>query len=331
MKAIGLISLVGLCASAHATFDLMLILQTLDRQNGSDTNVITRWDPVNGVFLGEFGAGLVGGTAIMLDPWQSRQVVNVYSSSQSIHIRRLDYSTGQNLGLTTLPIASTGIIASQMVAADQVLLAGTFSSAGDVRIYSTAGFLIRNYTMPAGTLQAMDALRAPDGTTYVLSRQAGSVSGNRFPLTSCAAGPSAIASSVEVLDNATRLLNDLVLSDDVLLIGGERWGMQHSTTVSGTDLGTPFGPWTGLGNGIFDTESWANGHADTIYGVGYDEDQSAMYFGSLSAQGGTTQYYSFSGTQYGDANGVAVVLAPEPGTILALGAGVGLLLRRRRK
>jgi hypothetical protein len=161
-----------------------------------------------------------------------------------------------------------------------------------------------------------------------LTSQNGTVSANRFVLSSYAPNSSVVADSVTIADNTSTAHNSLTLAGGKLVVNRESLHARVAYTPAGTTFGSPAFP----GGYVVKTESIAAGHDDIIHGFGYDSVQSRMYLSTARANLGSGDGFDYvSSTAYGRVYDSAIVVAPEPGTILALGAGVGVLLRRRRK
>lgn len=325
-KLLCLSAVVGIVATSQASFEMVLVAQDHTLPNVNTTTKIGRWDPQNGVFLGYFGAGIVRGTAISIDPTQSNTVADVYGSNGSIFVQRFNYSTGENLGLTTF--ASTGsnqITDVQMLANSRMLLAGSFNGALGVRAISNTGSITQSYQTPSGTNAIRAAFQNSAGVTFVLSRQSGTTSGSKFTLTSYAVGSGAIASTATIADNFVGNFDNLIQSENNVIVGATALNNRQIIPVSGTTLGTNInsGGFTNPSEVIF------SGHGSSYYSMGFELGSNRIYLNTMSGTSIGT-YTIFESTQYGPIYDAAMVVAPEPMTMVGLGLGLAAMLRRRK-
>ncbi len=314
---------------AHASFELALVKQNFTPTGSVSGTRITRWDPISATFLGSFGQGLISQSgAIAIDTLTPNTVVNFDTAGGQLTLRRINYNTGQNLGLTTTSITCTGVNDAQILSNGNMLVSGTLSGIVDTRMYNSSGALLVNYSMPTGTLECLSSVQGSDGTVYVLTRQAGTTVNSKYTLTSYAAGSGIIAQTAVVYDGVTTDKMSLAIGGNKLSILADTSVQRKFTTVAGTSLGTLIA--ANLGFRI-ETQAAVFGHEDILHTFGYDTVQSEMHLSSFAVTSITSgPYISNTSSQFGSVYDAAIVLAPEPGTMIALGAGVVALLRRRR-
>ncbi len=317
-----------LAGVAQASFELALVKQNFTPTGSVSGTRITRWDPISATFLGSFGQGLISQSgAIAIDTLTPNTVVNFDSSGGLLTLRRINYNSGQNLGLTTTSITCTDVTDAQVLSNGNMLVSGTLGGFFDTRMYNSSGSLLINYSMPSGTLECLSSVQGVDGTVYVLTRQAGTALNSKFTLTSHAAGSGFIVQTAVVYDNVSIDDMSLAISGNKLSILADTTLQRRFTTVSGTSLGTLIS--ANLGFAI-ETQAAVFGHEDTLHTFGYDSVDLELHLSSFAVTNiSSGPFIANTSSQFGNVYDAAIVLAPEPGTMIALGAGIVALLRRR--
>ena len=328
MKKLALLAVFASASHAFASFDLALVLQNYDSPNGPTQTVITRWDPVNRMELGRFEApGIIASSKLMLDPSAPGVLTGATISGGVFRLNSYAYSSGNYLGQSILPIVATSLSSADMLSNGTMLLTGANGASPFARLFTSTGATLRSYSLPAGTLGVVDAQIGEDGVVHVLSRQAGTTSDDKFTLTSHAANSASIAQSVVIADNTTASFTNIVRQGNVLAFGLSQLSARRVVTVNGTSIGTP----TNTGGWFIPTSKLVAGHGNMIHGIGYESTETRTYVSSAlidSSLGGN--YFYSSNPAYGTVYDAVIVVAPEPGTMIALGAGLAAILRRRR-
>ncbi|MBN8691321.1 MAG: PEP-CTERM sorting domain-containing protein [Armatimonadetes bacterium] len=301
------VSLVGV---AQASFTLALVADNVGR-------CIHRYDLDSGVYLGKFGQFALGSAYTMgLD--QTRNKLYVGESST---IKAFNYNTGEYLysmnGITSVGLG---------VFSNGDLLTSTGGSVS--RINSTTGATINTYNLSAGGLQGTVAGIAVDENdrVYISDAVVGSTSNNARIDVFGGTGTYILSSAVytQRLNNSYQQMTarggKLAIGSDTL--GGHyQFNYTNSTMVYGL-TGFSYGGMTqSMGNGF--------GHGNLLYVTGMD--------GSGNPLLQVTDSYSMTTTiptPQISTNGMrqmAIVVAPEPGTIAALALGIAFLNRRRKR
>ncbi len=328
LRRVALLVGIGSVSFSQASFELALVMQTVTPSGGFASRAITRWDPLSRTALGYFLVTGTSDTVMALNSSVAGTVDTFGRVGSNLQIRRYNYGTGVLTSTINMGVATTVVNDAKYVDSSSLLLAGQFGASHAARIYSTAGALVRSFANPAGTNFVISAVQDLGGNTFVLSRQAGTTTGFKYTLTSYAAGSSAISNSVVVRDNTTTDLLELVFADGHVAVNLGVLSNRVYYPVTGTAFGTPG---TGFGWGVA-TDTLAAGHGDLIHGFAYEEVNTRMILSTARINSPIgNSYQHISSTFYGTVYDSAIVVAPEPGTLLALGAGVGVLLRRRRK
>lgn len=316
----------GSAALAGASYEMALLLHY-----HQDRMQISRWDAPTGRYLGSFGGNLgLSSLGIGLDHPSNGSVVTGVQGVFSYGYRRIDYSTGANLGARTIPY--DGWFPSRFAASPSghLMFAVNDGVNRQVHVRDANMNLLRSLNSP-GSIAIMDMVRGEDGTFYTLARSAGSSSGTFIYVDSYAPGNSNPVSRFGLLDNSTVIpWNSLALRGNSLIVGGDQTANSEILNANGTSLSYR-SPVYGY---FISSSSILFGHEDSIYSFGYNAGANRMELGSgsLAGDGIWSRQYNGSGTFASSAlYGGTMVLAPEPGTMIAVGTGfLALMLRRRR-
>lgn len=318
MRTFALLGLLGASFSiATASFDLMLLNQ-YDGVTGFSR--IHRYDPVSGAYLGSFASGIQV-TRIAVNPTNSE--VYAYDDNNA-SIRAYNYNTGAFLrsyfsptGITDMVVSSDGTRILHTTGGTTIrgMDLSTGSVSNLVTGTGTTGFyrlaLHRNGTLYAAGDTISLSQFAPSGSNYVQtqvttlvgvsSASAGTQMAIQYPNVGSSLGYVAIGQGsgfgYNYFGNSGNLIN----------VGGT----QSAGQISSMSV-------------------MLNSHAG-FYGLGVDAvNSSQVRLNSYDLVGVPieTKILPF---QIGNPNAGAIVLAPEPGTMIALAAGIGVLARRRRK
>lgn len=306
-------------AHAVASFDLSLIPQ-------ASSGRVNRHDPSNGVGLGSFSAP--GATNVTLDQAGGRVFV---SSGTSTNLRSYNYSTGEFLNTHAM-----GLIPGQF----------SYNSAqNSIFMVTATGGIIQRVNLATGTVTSISGA---SGVTWRSVMTAGNVA--------TFMGTDASARVVMQSFDATTLGSTDFLNTAAVALPGTRMGKGLLTVrgaglfyafafinalsgisfVSGdaTDTGFVTNVTTlelnGFGNAV--TPSAMAGH-NGFYFLGHDSASTTTMrvngyaYNRDLVSVSTATGYSFSDSNFGAAN----IVAPEPASMIALGAGALALVRRRRK
>lgn len=329
MRSLFLFAAIGSASLAQASFELALILQQYEPTNSVPLTTITRWDPVTRTFLGSFGSGQLSSSGpIALDPTNPGSVTNFQLDNGTVQLQRFNYSNGENLGLQTTAINSTAVNDAKYTSSGNLLLAGLINGNVSARQYTLAGSLVRSYSLPLNTNSVIGINQGSDGTTYLLTRQPGTTSNNKFTVTSYASGSGVISQTVVIADNTTNARTGLTLGAGMLTIGGGSFAARIGLSANGTTLGTPDSP---SGGYLFASDVMMNGHGNSLHSMGYDSTTSRTYFSTATVTNNSTGQYTYlTDTRFGNIYDSAIVVAPEPASLAALGLGALAMTRRRR-
>ncbi len=320
-----LAALATLNVASFASFELVLVADPVK-------NVIHRFDGTTGTYFGSFGKvnSPVWGNGTSMTILQSRNEVLV---QQGLSIARYNYNTGDLLGTSALVnSAGTRILTTNLSVSRDGL--SVFACDGSSNVYK----------YKADTL-ALTATYTPAGTSKFVS--AAELSTSFF-----AVQDTSTAGSVFL----RRLGTDLSLSPGTNLLStqGGQFGIMPSLDISwwaGVSFKTMLSSFAMSGNIGFIGLNAANLQTTAYLPLpSYDltltaakttcAAHSGAYFGGTDAagnnlifkvDGGFTVQRSFGSGIIGGQVAMASVVAPEPGSLLAIGGALCALALRRRK
>lgn len=297
MKATFILTLVAASSAiAHASFELVLVTDSITRS-------VHRFDGNSGAYLGSFGQNhfeLPDGIAInpalghayIAD--QSLRTVSVFNCSTGEFIREWMPSVGAlNVNLT-----STG----------DVLVAGSDGAAR----YTATGQLLNSYS----SLSTYGIVQGSDGAVYA-SDSGGRL--RRYPLgggspTFTSGANFAITWQMSARGGQALLANYADNAVDSLATGTSPTVTRLFSTASRVQvLGVAFG------------------HDSRVFAVGIDATSPSRGTVGVYSQLTNTWRGSFGESVLINPRSVAVVVAPEPASLAALGIGLALVGRRRRR
>lgn len=300
MRALWTGALIAVCASqAMASFELLLV-----SDSGSDT--IRRFDPVSGAAFGSFGGGfLVDPVGVAVNTVLGEAVV---ADAGGRRITYWNYNTGEYLRTSIVPSGVTYLNQNpdgtvNLAYSNRVVRYG-WGFGSPIATYAGASGL----TVQQGMLQA-------DGRLYVSHRDSVNV-------------------AYRWHDAPTGALIGTTnwVADRTVAIGSHSVNVYASTTSVAFEVDIH-------GNGpFFQFASFLSGY-DAVAGVAAGHGSAA--YAAVRSTGGTWEVRrydalanvvmpGFAVGQLTTPTGMAIVVAPEPASLVALGLGALALMRRRR-
>jgi hypothetical protein len=315
------LSLVVAVASVHsyASFDLMLI----GNNSGGDFRV-SRWDPINRLSLGSFGSGILTG------PVQD-VAVNKNSGEAFVltngRLWKFNYSTGAFIGVSnSIPFYSTLSFDPN----DGIITVGEGTGSGVIGTQSYTASLTPTGSVFAGVYVSTAPLKRPGSSRYFGFALEGLSPFNRTSATWNADG------TLVTVQGSTSW-NQFNGMQDSAFSGTKLYGVSYDTVTSQSKLWSSETS-SGVAAASVDLATF---HAAASSGT--RRSISAAHNGGLWVKTGN-QYSSyvpdagFAPTQSlaslgaaAELTGMAVILAPEPGGMVALALGSLILLRRRTR
>lgn len=318
-----LVSALAVVASqAFASFEMMLL---------ATSDGIMRYDPINRVNLGTFGVAQFH-EDVAIDPTNIGQCLTVTAYG----ISRYDYNSGMYLG--GFALSTTGSVSSpriHVLSTGNLLVVNQISgdTNPEARIYSPTGALI---TTIATTGAVFDAIQGPTGGIHVLTRRARGANWD-FVVQNFGSSGTGLSSSTSVItDNSgEEAVGTLgVVGSQIFSNAGRGSGVFYTmrfnpsattaTQVQSTNQVVPpgFTNWVGGHNGSgFMIKSSYNSTTQRHYNAVYG------FLPSLPRVNLDHAMAYDTGAVYAS----AIVVAPEPGTIIALGIGLAAIARRKKR
>ncbi len=307
-RFVGVGLVLGFTGSAFASFELLTVLDATDK-------VIHRYDSETGVYLGNFGGGYIQNPISMVLDQASNSVFVLQDRPGGgfDYVTRLDYNTGAFLGVVNFQQPNARAIG---LTNDGRFIASVLGS--DIDRFTSAGVFngwISNLS-PGVTSGYWGMDTDDNGRLWALNSN-GVIYGWDNPFAANGALPSYSLGA----PGTFAVRGQLTTRGDLLLAA-------NTTAFSYATL-APSG-------GFFSTSGVINGLNNTGVAIGHNQ---MMYVSGTSGALGLVQRWdrfgnfngSFGDGQLNNPIAMGVVIAPEPGTMLALGAGIAVLLRRRKK
>lgn len=318
MRTFALLGLLGASFSiATASFDLMLLNRYDPSTNFSR---IHRYDPVSGAYLGSFASGIQV-TRIAVNPTNSEVYAYDFNNSS---IRAYNYNTGAFLRSYFAPTSITDMIVSPD---------------GTRILHTTGGTVIRGMNLTTGSVSNLVTGTGTTGFFRLALHRNGTLyaAGDTTSLSQFApSGLNYVQTQVTTLSGVSSASAGTQMAIQYPNVGD---GLGYITIGQGSSFGYNYFGSTGnlLNFGgtqpagqISSMSVMLNSHAG-YYGLGVDSLNSSQVRLNAYDVVGVPIETKILPSQIGNPNAGAIVLAPEPGTMIALAAGIGVLARRRRK
>ncbi len=307
--------LAGLAATgfAVASFDLVLVADNTGDVTGPVTTKIHRYDGGSGTYLGNFGLG----TGLIRDMAVNQAANELYTVNDVNRLYVVDYNTGD----IKREFAITG---TSVKFHNGVLYRSNGSTLSTVNLLTGATTTVINWSQTI-----TDFAFANNGSLVLFNGTTSNLQGYSSGLVA-----GGLVTTIGFSANSVRISPDFGAGNNLTLMGLSPSTATASTTVFTTysvnNAGTP----TGVSSGNYFT-SFTNNFVDLApahYGywmLGKNGTGANMLYHFGTSLGAPQNFVATP--QVTTAGPIAVVLAPEPGTMIALGAGIAALLRRKRK
>lgn len=304
------LALLSVSTSAMASFDLILVAD-------SGQSVVHRYDGDSGTYLGKFGEGTLGTVRGVMADKATQTAYVAHSNGYSA----FNYNTGEHLYYNDRTGSSTHDFA---IGSNGFLMtAHSNVSSTVIRWFSGASPAspFFNVTTSSGAGSMTSIGTASDGRKYGYNVTLGQLIGW--------ASNGLISDQLVTYGTATGISKGAVRGDEMVMLsaGGNtrRITLPTGTAFAGGALTNPFTT----------SVEFDFGHEGDGWGLGTNASGTRLQRYAKTI-GGAGNFYDAVGpgrtlSQVTTPVGMSVVTAPEPGTLIALGAGALALLRRRRK
>lgn len=293
---------------ASASFELLLVA---DR----GTNTVHRFDSVTGAYFGSFGQGYLTDVNDMAVNTATGEAWVLEAANR---IYKFDYNTGAYLGTVNLNIGSILDLQSSQ--------AGGFlarSSSTQWRAFSNAGTLTNILSAPTGATFG-SATRAANGFFYAVETVGTTITiGHYNALSSRVTGTNFSGTSLDYVQATGNLVADLYTS------GGARFSEILNFNPDGSFAGATTSD-ANLSGIVNLPKASVLGHGSITMVCGINPANAAQGIIARCDPVFATTKGTFGNTILQDPVEMAIVVAPEPGTIAAMGLGAAMLLRKRR-
>ncbi len=299
---------------AQASFDLMYVLD-------GATKSVHRVDPINGISLGRFGAGFLNNPiAMSLDASNNVWVLDGMVSGSS-RIRKFNGSTGDYLGGWATPYSS-GTNAKIIVTSTNVFVTGGANySYAYLFNYTLAGVIVDDgYLGGSATSSYGQGVATLGGNAYWSGYQTstGVQKLYKTPISTTWNGTT-VNSSAEIAGfNSSNLISH---NGKLIFNPSNSGGYVYDANLN---LVSSF-----IMPGFNTIKGLASGHEDLVHIAGMTN----TGFAVAKYYSGSNDYLSptvIAGTGITDVRDIAVQVAPEPASMIALTFGLVAIIKRRK-
>lgn len=308
------LSLLATAGLAHASFELVMVA---DR----GTQSIHRFDGTTGLYLGSFGGGYVQNPiGLCIDQATGRAFVadavsGDGTTNSNARVWTFNYNTGEYLSSFSTPFP---YLYPQIAFRNNALYVGMSGNIADV--YTTSGSTLNAYGFSGST--------SPRGTAVDDNGKIWTVEGNKVYTLLPGGGTTAFTMASPVAASTANGQRQIAISGSRMLAAGAI--SISRINLSGLVAANPLNP---ISTSTFATYTAINGvgfgHGDIGYFTGTVSAGQGRISRILYSEGLTLQ--TFGSGILNDPRSVAVVVAPEPSSFIALGLGALALLRRRKR
>jgi hypothetical protein len=308
----------GLSSGARASFELVMVADT-------GTKSIHRFDGTTGVYLGSFGGGfLVSPASFTID---SVNGIAYVGDSTLGRVRGFNYNTGVLVSDFTL--GSAGASQALSRAADGSFYSGGIDG-GFTRLSAVGVFLpaVLNQNVAGGSAVGMGSVAHRSGRQFLATYKS-DLTANAALQISTGVGLTSFKSSELTSMGSWNTRAQLAMQGDRGIWMCTNRTMQNFTTnAAGSTIA--FGTSYALTDFFNNSANGVGfGHGDTVYVAGRNSGNTSGVIGRY-VYGNSTQISSFGSGIIQTPGMVQVVVAPEPGSMIALGLGLAGVLGRRR-
>lgn len=314
MRSLILICLVGASAASQASFELMMVL---DRTSGS----IKRFDSTSGVYLGSFANGAVdnGSFNLMIDQPNGEVVVGDGTGAGN-YAQVYNYNSGQYIGDrfftygTTYASGNSGTLTTKYNSDASFVLSNSINGTYNGYVRNTGSNFVMSGSANGTRVYAVDysTKTLHWWTSLFLGTSTGSVA---------LANPGSFFLAGEMAVTSTRLAFASASGS-----GSAALWLGDINTGSGTPTMRSFN----ISSRYAAAFHTVFGHNDDVY-IGAQKASGERVIARYNFVTGAWRGEFGGGGQLSDIGGLTMVVAPEPAPFIAMGLGLTILLRRRKR
>jgi hypothetical protein len=325
LRALLVFVLLGAVAASFASFELMLL---------AGNNGVHRYDPQSNVLLGRFAEydGTIYDVAV--DSTRPGEAVTLTGNGG---VNRYDYSTGEFRGGFTVGSFFINERPRISVMANGNILYTAYTVAEGrpiTKMYSSTGVLLSTLDDFGPAYQSLDSIQTSDGKIRTLVRASSGTNFNFYVFNYSSAGVYEGFATIESGSLANNTFGTLGI------MNGRLWASSGNSAADPGRLAYWPGSITGTATQIiissYTIVSGATNYVGGHNGIGYmmhsfldlgvRKNRLIRYNPNINAANSTVFVNGLDDQIYGS----AIVVAPEPGTMIALGLGLAAVVRRRK-
>lgn len=308
----------SLTSAARASFELVMVADY-------GTKSIHRFDGSTGVYLGSFGGGfLISPDSLAID---SETGIAYVGDSALSRVRGFNYNTG--VLVSDFTYSSAGIFQTMGRGTDGSLYLG-YNVGGYNRfpLGSSVGITVNIQNINGGNASGMGSVAHRSGR-QILATYKSDATPNAALQISTGSGLVAYKSAEITNIGGWGARSQLAMQGDRGIWMSSNRTLQNFTT-NATGSSIAFGTSYALTDYLVNTVNGVGfGHGDAVYVAGRNSGNTSGVIGRY-VYGNSTQLSSFGSGILQTPGMVQVVVAPEPGSMIALGLGLAGIVGRRR-
>ncbi len=307
MKNMMLAALLAASTWSFGSFELLLVAD-------AGTSTVHRFDSVTGSYFGSFGSGYLNAVTDMAIDSRSQSAFVLEGANR---IYQFDYNTGLYLSSPQLGFSPLDIQGSQA--------GGFLAKASNIswRLYNAAASSFVTFNAPSGAVFG-SATTMASGFTAIAESVGASLSIGIY--NSAGARVSALSFGGTSIDYLQATGNSIA---DLYTFSGARWAEVLTFTSAGAfqDATVSDSNMTGFVNG---PRASVLGHGSICHVVGINPANAAQGIVGRTEPINSSNKGTYGTSVLKNPVAVGIVVAPEPGSMVALAIGAMALLRRRR-
>jgi hypothetical protein len=308
----------GLSSGARASFELVMVADT-------GTKSIHRFDGTTGVYLGSFGGGfLASPESFVIDSVNHLAYVGDFGLGRT---RVFNYNTG--VLVRDIAVGGNGLYQTLGLMGNGNLCVGYNN--GGFGAYTPNGAYaanIQNQNVAGMSASGMGSVAHRSGRTFLSTYRSDSLAGAAIQISSGSGLNIYKSAEITTVGGWVDRAQLAMQGDRGIWMSANRTMQNFTTNAAGSTIA--FGSSYALTDFFNNSANGVGfGHGDSVYVAGRNSGNTSGVIGRY-LYGNSTQLSSFGSGIIQTPGMVQVVVAPEPGSMIALGLGLAGVLGRRR-